>query len=228
MIQARFRRWGPESIEITLRGQPLECERGRLGVHLELGEILDLYQEGVKARSSSGVRRAVTSYLEVGTKLSSEEVENLSFVEAGAVFLKLQDLNRLRFFPPFLSGKDEPEPDKEAPPWDYEGRDLHIWIHTIASAYGWSREEILGLVPEEAVIYIQEVMLEDQFRREWEYSLSGQGMVYNKTTRTSRFRPLPRPGWMVKRKPTVIKMPRSLLPIGNVIYGKGFEPKTAN
>lgn len=225
MTQARFRKWGPESIEVTLEGQPLECERGRLGVHLELGEILDLYQEGVMARSSEGVRRAITSYLEVGTKLNSKVIESLSFVEAGEAFLQLQSFNQLRFFPPFLSGEDEPRPDREAPPWDYKGRDLHVWIHTIASTYAWSREEILGLVPEEAVIYIQEIMLDDQFRREWEYSLSGQGMVYNKTTRTSRFRPLPRPRWMVKREPTIIRMPRSLLPVGNVIYGKGFEPK---
>ena len=80
-------------------------------------------------------------------------------------------------------------------------------------------------MPEEAVIYIQEIMLDDQFKREWEYSLSGQGMIYNKTTRTSRFRPLTRPKWMVKREPTVVKMPRSLLPVGNVVYGGDFEPK---
>lgn len=224
----RFREWGSESIEITLRGQSFKCNRGRLGVHLELGEILDLYQEGVKARNSVGVYRAFTSYLELGTGLSSEEVDGLSFVEAGAAFLKLQSLNRLRFFPPFLSGEDEPEPDKEAPPWDYKGRDLYIWIHTIASVYGWSRKEILELVPEEAVIYIQEIMLSNQFKHEWEYGLSGQGMIFNKTTRTSRFKPLLRPRWMVKREPTVVRMPRSLLPVGNVVYGEGFEPRPVN
>ena len=225
MTQAHFRKWGPESIEITLGGQLLECERGRLGVHLELGEILDLYQEEVKARSSGGVRRALTSYLGVGTKLNSKAVESLSFVEAGEAFLRLQSFNQLRFFPPFLSGEDEPRPDREALPWDYKGRDLHIWIHTLASTYGWSREEILGLVPEEAVIYIQEIMLDDQFKREWEYGLSGQGHIYNQRTRTSHFRPLIRPSWMVRKEPTVVKMPKSLMPVGNVVYGGGLEPK---
>jgi hypothetical protein len=190
-----------------------------------LGEVLDIYEEEVEARSSMGVRRAFTSYLEVGIGLSLEEVENLSFTEAGDAFLKLQNLNRLRFLPPFLRPDKEAGPDSKTPPWDYEGRELYIWIHTLASTYGWSREEILGLVPEEAVIYVQEIMLDDQFKREWEYGLSGQGMIYSSRTRTSHFRPLLRPSWMVKREPTVVKMPKSLLPMGNVIYGEGFEPE---
>jgi hypothetical protein len=189
---------------------------------------LDLYQEGVKARSSGGVHRAITSYLEVGTKLGREEIKSLPFVEVGKAFIELQNLNRLRFFPPFLSVEGGSKPGEELPPWNYKGRDLYVWIHTIALAYGWSREEILGLVPEEAVIYIQEIMIDNQFNREWEYSLSGQGMIYNKTTRKSHFRPLTRPRWMVKTEPTMVKMPRSLLPVGNVVYGKGFEPKAVS
>lgn len=200
------------SIEIELGGTKIKCVRGRLGLHLELGESLDEYFKAVGARDSARAWRALTAYLDLATGQPGLG-NRASFEELGIAAPQLWALNRLQFFPPFLEDPQEfPEP-----PWTHQWRRLVVWVHKIATAYGWSRSEILGLSPEEAVIYIQEILIGDQLDREWEYGLSGAGRRYNARTRKSHFEPLLRPPWMIDKKSAEVQIPISSLPQGRVI-----------
>jgi len=200
------------SVVVELGGTKIECVRGRLGLHLELGESLDEYFKAVGARDPQRAWRALTAYLGLATG-RPDLVECSTFGEIGAGAPQLWALNRLQFLPPFLEDPQEfPEP-----PWTHQWRRLVIWVHKIAAAYGWSRTEILDLSPEEAVIYLQEILIQDQLGREWEYGLSGVGRHYNPKTKKSRFVPLSRPSWMVDKEPAKVQLPKSALPMGRII-----------
>ena len=189
-------------------------ERGRLGVHLLLGGLLDRCQEAVEARKTNTVVRVLHAYLAMAMGKKEHELGDLEFLEFGTTITTLRELNRLHFFPPFMQ---DGEPKTETPPWSYEGRGITIWVHRLATTYQWSREEILDLVPEEAVVYLQEIILDDQLRKEWEWNLSPQSQTYNKITKQTHHQPLPRPSWMVEREPQTVKIPMSALPMGVVI-----------
>lgn len=193
----------------------MAVERGRLGAHLLLGGLLDQCQEAVEARENEEVARVLHAYLAVAIgKKDQEAQEDLRFLEFGTAIIKLRELNRLHFYPPFMESEGT---ETDPPPWSYEGRGITIWVHRLASTYGWSREEILDLVPEEAVVYLQEIMLDAQFQKEWEWSLSPRSQAYNKVTKQTHHQPLPRPGWMTKREPQIVSIPVSALPMGVVI-----------
>lgn len=210
----------PDSTTIKLFGAEMVVERGRLGVHLLLGSLLDQCQEAVEAREVAEINRVLHAYLALA--VGKEDLEGLEFLEFGTAINELRELNRLHFFPPFM---EEEHTEVEPPPWSYKERGTAIWVHRLAMAYQWSREEILELVPEEAVIYLQEIMLDDQLRKEWEWDLCSFSRVYNPKTKTSRHQPLPRPGWMVQREPQIVKIPISALPVGVVIdLGGGGAP----
>jgi hypothetical protein len=101
---------------------------------------------------------------------------------------------------------------------DYDGRELAIIISTIASAFGWDEERIISLQPEVAACYVQEILVEDWERREFEYSLSE--VAYDH--KTGRYRPFPRLDWhAVVKGPTVeqakAKVPKKFAPSGIVM-----------
>lgn len=109
--------------------------------------------------------------------------------------------------------------------WNYNGRMKHYLIHILAKTYGWDDTYIKKLRVETALSYIQEIFVDDQLDKEFTYSMSEVAYPYNKNTKKSEFKPLPRPVWMQKEIKEVkkIKMLRSMLPMGNVQDVSGME-----
>lgn len=103
--------------------------------------------------------------------------------------------------------------------WDYPTRTWHLYSHLLAKSYGWTLEYISQLQVEEALSKIQEIIVDDQLSREFEYGLSEVAYHYDKNSKTSKFVPLPRPHWMRTKIQPIKRMliPKSMLPVGNVI-----------
>lgn len=104
--------------------------------------------------------------------------------------------------------------------WDYEGRSWFFYSNLIASEYGWTFEYISQLKVHDALATIQEILTQDQLKKEFYYSLSEMAYPYNSSTKKASFQPMKRPMWMMPKIKEVprFQMPASLLPVGSVDY----------
>lgn len=103
--------------------------------------------------------------------------------------------------------------------WNYEGRLWYLYSHMLAGEYGWELDYIANLKIFDALAYIQEILTDEQLDREFYYGLSEVAYDYDKATKKSKLREMPRPHWMrplIKPVEKII-IPASMLPIGNVI-----------
>ena len=109
--------------------------------------------------------------------------------------------------------------------WDYPERTWYYYSHLLAQNYGWTLQQIANLSVEDAIAHVQEVLTTEQLRNEFVYSLSEVAYPYNKSTKTSIFKPLKRPYWMLADAPEIkkVKMLKSLVPVGNVIDSGGMQ-----
>jgi hypothetical protein len=120
-------------------------------------------------------------------------------------------------------------------PWAYEGRTWPLYAHLLAQAYGWTLSEISQLRVSEALSMIQEIMVDKQLEKEFQYGLSEIAYPYNKQTKQSSFKPLDRPYWMrpelnAQRDIPRFTIPQSYIPEGVVmmenVLPEEFLPKT--
>lgn len=108
--------------------------------------------------------------------------------------------------------------------WDYEGRTWYIWSHMLSSNYGWTLDTISAMDFEDAISLMQEIMINDQLDREWQWGLSEIAYSYNSTSKESKLRKLPRPDWMEVTliKPiTKVMIPKNMMPVGAIIKMDG-------
>lgn len=119
------------------------------------------------------------------------------------------------------SGTDDEFQQKLPEPWEYKGRQKYLIVHTLAREYGWSMEYIYNLDAYDGMALFQELLLQEQFEKEWQYNLSEKSTKYNKQTKTSTHVPLERPAWMKSTSKKYVfhvkKVPDSAMPIGKVI-----------
>jgi len=213
----------PRSTEITLAGELHIIERARLGRFFRLGELYRKYQEALNKRSIRSVEYLL-DYLALSSDISRGEWENCSPLEFADGFLHLAELNNVRINLPIFSESQE----RKEKIYEYKGRFIATWVSRLARMYGWSPEQILNLFPEEAACYIQEAEIQDFNEKEFIYRLSEMAYQYDKGTKTSRYIPLKKPGWMFEEKEKEvekIRIPAKFIPQGVVIdleerYGK--------
>jgi len=177
---------------------------------LELsGDLFDAAQD----QDEEAIQEALTHYVGRATNTEPQALQDHTLVEVVEVFRTLQERNATRVVFPFL----ESETGDTTPHWHFKGRSRIHLIHLLASTYGWELETIRQMEPEEALAFVQEVLVDAQLNHEWEYGLSEVAYQYNKATKKSHFRPLPRPPWMLSRKPKVTRVLKEALPVGNVV-----------
>jgi len=214
----------PRSAEITIAGESHVIERARLGRFFRLGELYRKYQEAVIERKSYAVD-CLFDYLFLASDIPKGTWESISPLELASAFLRLVELNNAQMSLPIFSDSTE----REKKIYDYNGRFVATWVTRLARMYGWSADHILeSLLPEEAACYLQEAAIQEFDEREFIYRLSDVAYRYDKTSKTSRYVPLRRPGWMLEPKEAeveAIKIPRKFIPTGVVIdletaYGK--------
>lgn len=119
--------------------------------------------------------------------------------------------------------------DEKKNPWEYDGRAWYYWLNLFAENYGWNSETIAEMDIDEAFGLLQEISINEQLEREWEWGLSEMAYEYDKTTKKSKYHPLPRPSWMqpiIPKQLPIIKIPKALMPVGNIVNLQ--EPKNGS
>jgi hypothetical protein len=203
---------GRQAVKIIIDGETISVARRRLLAHLHLSEI------EIKIKAASGpvlISALIIEYLSVAG-LTDDQIKKASTYEILDAFFALRQLNAWQWLLPWLANSTDVPGDPEF--YDYSGRRWAMWVHRLASRYGWSRDQIFNLWPEEAAAYIQEIMVSEYHEREDKRALSELSYRYDKATKMSNFIPSPRYSWMVdESNPDPIKTPVRLLPVGNVV-----------
>jgi hypothetical protein len=208
----------PWSTTVILAGVPLKVERARLGLHLFLS------REAGRVFDAQGTVEDMARHMREYLRLScGDRLDRATGTEMVAAFVELAALNAPLFSLAFM----EATVDKLQPPaYDYPGRGYALWVHRLASRYGWTREQIFDLWPEEFACYLQEIFVSEYDEEDRQRVLSEMAYQYDKATKKLNFRPLPRPAWMVGRKErSMVRINRAYLPMGDVIDLSRLKPK---
>jgi len=201
-----------QSVKIFIGGEAVLVPRCRLLAHLHLSEV----EIKIKAISQPILISAlIIEYLALAG-LVDEQIKKASTYELLEAFFALRQLNAWQWLLPWLANSETSPSRPEF--YDYSGRRWAVWVHRLASRYGWSRDEIFNLWPEEAAAYIQEIMVSEYHEREDKRALSEMSYQYDKATKTSRFIPTPVYSWMIdERPPAPVRVLAKMLPVGNII-----------
>lgn len=143
---------------------------------------------------------------------------NSFWIESMELYLKSLKANSPTKKFPILSSKEKSKPM----PWEYQGRTWYFWLNTFAKLYGWEEKQIATLDIDDAIGLYQETIIDEQLEKEWDWGLSENAYEYNKTTKKSTFKPMPRPDWMARivGKPKAVKtrkIAKNALPVGEII-----------
>ena len=93
----------------------------------------------------------------------------------------------------------------------------YSWSSIMAKSYGWSLEYIAELDIDDAISHIQEILYEEQLRKEWEWALSDRAIQYDSMGK-GKSNPLDRPEWLKERKELEVhKIRADMLPPGIVV-----------
>ena len=201
---------------LWVRFRPVRIQRARLRKWLELEEHRAQVTKAAAERQGDALWRGLASYLAaaVSCRVRWENVPWQQAVLAyeAAVVANVPDT----LFPMLLHSPDK----KGGVDFDYDGRMWYLWSHLLARHYGWTLEYIANLDIDEAIGHIQEILVDEQLEREWEWATSEVAYSYNQATKHSELRPLPRPAWMKMRKiepPKKIRIHKMFVPMGNVV-----------
>lgn len=187
-------------------------ERKLLKEWLALEEIRAKIIEAAEQKNHSLISEGVRKFVSAA---SSVEYKDMVWFETLQNFENALSAN-LPIHPfPLLKSKEK----GKVMPWEYEGRTWYYWLHIFSRWYGWTEEQIANLDIDTAIGLLQEILISEQMEHEWNWSLTEIAYPYNKSTKKSEFKELPRPDWMQKivPKPEKIKIRRDLLPQGLVL-----------
>jgi len=183
--------------------------------------VLEDTRSSIKEAADSGdeqLAELIFSYLSVAFDVQDIGWSSLPWLQVAELYTTALTVNLPRLSFPILQVhvKDEREVA-----WDYDGRTWYLWSHMIMSSYSWTLNYVSKLDIDDALALIQEILIEEQTAKEWDWSLSEIAYPYNESTKKSEFKPLEKPEWMRVQgeiKPIKkIKILRKHMPIGNVV-----------
>ena len=159
------------------------------------------------------------TYLSTALHLSDKYFRLASWEKVVRSFYLIVGMTQCQIMLPIFSPtKNKPKEE----PWNYLGRDWHLYIHMLAKNYGWTVEYVSNLKVEDALAKIQEILIDEQLEKEFLWTMSERSAYYDSTTKSTKLNPLPRPHWMNKHiDPTkelkVHKIPTGMMPTGQGI-----------
>jgi hypothetical protein len=158
----------------------------------------------------------IFAYLALVTDTKIEFWEEISWLEIEDILYKFLQQSLLRFSLPMFQ---YPQQRGKQEPWEYLERDWYLWAHMLCKTYHWTLEYVAELEVETACALMEEILVDVQMDKEWTWALSEIAYPYNEHTKKSEFKELPRPTWMkpALKMITKIKIPESMMPVGNVI-----------
>ena len=207
--------------------------RKKLREWLALEDYISDIAEAAEAQDIDGFLNPLYSYVSAAVGLAVDEVETAFAIDVIDCLEVCISTNIPNSKLPVLrgSGKAGKKP-VSIPVWEYRGRQWYFWLNTLASAYGWEIDYIAELDVDDAYALYQEIVVDEQLRREWEWGLSEIAYPYDKATKTNKFKEYPRPQWMQGQSQAVfkpaekVKIRKDFLPVGNVISFNKNDKKT--
>lgn len=198
--------------------------RSKLRAWLVLEELRTQILDAAEHRDRDKFVSSMYSYVSAALSIPVEELSQCFWAEVTRAYRIINDINIPNPNLPLI--KDRPSKKKpslitKTEGWEYPGRMWYFWLHVFSKNYGWSIEYIADLDIDVAFSLLQEIRLDEQLLREWEWGLSEVAFSYDANTKKTKFVPLKRPDWMtviaeVKDLPNV-KMKKSELPVGIVL-----------
>lgn len=206
---------------VSISGEQYSITRLKLRKWIELSVLKERITVAVETKSVEALSDAICEFVTTATAISTETIEKADWMDAVLVFNSCVEENEVDKTLPLFK-YNETQKDE---PWDYPGRSWYVWWHKFSKEFGWTADTVAELDVDDAFRLLQEVLLGDQLEREWQWGLSEKSSGWDESAKKSKFIELPRPNWMTKtakEQPKVIKIPASLLPVGNVVR---YEPK---
>ena len=213
-----------EILEVSLNGKTYSLKRSKLREWIQLESIKDKTLEHSKRREHEAFSDALCLYVSVYIGIDKEEILSAPWWEVIIIFSDCVGFNQPSIDLPIFRSAYEKH---RKPPWNYEDREWYIWVDNLASNYGWTVNQIAELELDDAFALSQEISTRDQLRMEWEWTRTEVAYPYNSSTKKHHFKPLERPFWMTgvdpKKPVTTTKIPKNMLPVGNIIRDKSNE-----
>lgn len=207
-----------DTINIKILNREVSLKRLKLKEWTRLEPLKRDLEKSISSKDFDTVSNCMESIVEIIMAPVSFKIDwsKLSWIEFLDVYSTAIELNNPSIDFPILHGTPE---DKKMP-WEYEGRSWYFWLNLFASHYGWTADIISELDVDTAIGAYQEIEINNQLEKEWEWGLSEMAYPYNKNTKKSEYHPLQRPEWMRPALPKqlpVVKIRQDFLPQGNII-----------
>lgn len=217
-----------QSVTIALGGREWTISRARLGDFLRLQQARETLLEGVKSEDNRAIVGGLYAFLRVLlTDLTLDEFYAAPWWDVASAYVQIENINIIPHASEFAILRFSQSVGDDKVSWNHSLRSGIIWVHMIAKAYGWTKDYIENLWPEEAIALVMEILADEQVEREFFHALSEVAYEYNKSTKKSKYRPLTRPSWMVfgdrSKGVKKTKLRKDWLPQGAVIYPEGAE-----
>lgn len=200
------------AVQIKINEDEYELTRPRLKKWLEIQDLQNKFSEAADKQDHEKVAELIISIISVALSISDDVLSKVPWYEIANAFSKILSIcTPKQDFPILLS---EIKTKKDA--WDYDGRTWYLWVNIFARRYGWTLEVISELDFDDAIALTQEISIDEQLHREWEW-VTSEVAYYAK----DGFKPLERPDWMKYSKmqneiPT-LKIRKDLMPSGIII-----------
>ena len=201
---------------VTLDGVAFEIVQAKLRKWLELETIREKIFKAVEAPDEQA--SLVYQYISTALSVSTEALSKLPWRDVAQVLVDIFTTNTVLLDIPFI--KNPPQKENKAS-WDYNDRNWWGLCHLIAKEFSWSIEYVSNMDVSEAMHIIQEIMIEEQLQKEWEWLLSERSAKYNESTKKYEPNPLPRPDWMraTPELPKKVKIRKEFMPVGVIVRG---------
>jgi hypothetical protein len=209
--------------EIFLKGKMYLPIRLRLRKWLEFEKSQELLMKSISDKNIESYASNLYILIANALSVSIEEIFNAPWYEIIQAYSAITDLNKVREIPLL---KSDPSKPKEIP-WEYDGRDWFWWVHMFAKNYGWTIPSVEELDINDALSLLQEVLVDQQLEKEWQWGLSEIAYPYNEGTKKQEFHKLDRPMWMEGKQANLpamkVRFKKSMLPVGKIIGEDGNE-----
>jgi hypothetical protein len=193
--------------------------RSKLRAWLVLEDFYNSIIEAAEIGNRDKLVSSLYSYISAAFTVPIEELQSCPWYEITRAFREIYQVNIPSLDFPMLRKRMQKETNKKVG-WEYPGRTWYIWLHLLAGKYGWDKKYIENLDPDDAIALLQEILLDEQLDKEWEWGMFEGAYKYNEQTKISTFIPLERPEWMNPIAPKEMEKVRiraSQIPIGLIL-----------
>ena len=210
--------------ELQIKDKTYYPVRLKLRKWLEFEKSQEAISKAVENKNIEEYAKQLYVLISTALNVLIEDIADAPWFEIANAFAVITNVNRVKEIPLLKSDQSK---SKEIP-WEYEGRSWFWWVHIFGKNYHWTQNEVEALDIDDAISLLQEILVDDQLTKEWQWDLSEIAYPYNANTKKSEHKPLPRPNWMQGRTRVFLpalklKFKKSMLPIGSVIGEDGNE-----